>query len=62
MIDQKDKFLFQIAQPTNIPKIWLSTQNETLGVRFQMKLSPTMVFVYFWKKKTYTMVHSFKVG
>ena len=40
-------FLFQISQPTNISQKWFSTQNEPLGVRFQMRLTPTMVSVYF---------------
>ena len=61
MIDQKVKFLFQISQPTNIPQKWFSTQNEPLGVRFKMKLTPTMVSVYFWKKLTDTMVQSIKL-
>ena len=56
MIDQKVRFLFQISQPTNIPKKWFSTQNEPLGVKFQMKLTPTIVSVYFFQKQTETMV------
>ena len=38
------------CQPTNIPQKWFSTQKEPLNIRFQMKLTPTMVSVYFWKK------------
>ena len=50
MIDQKVKFLFQISQPTNIPKKWFSTQNAPLGGRFQMKLTLTIDSVFFSPK------------
>ena len=61
MIDQKVKFLFQIFQPTIIPKKRFSTRKERFGVRFQMKPTPTIVSVYFSKKLTDTMAQSFKV-
>ena len=51
---EKVRFLFQISQPKSIPQKWFSTQNEPLDVRFKMKLTPTMVSVYFWEKNKQT--------
>ena len=61
MIDQKFRVVFQISRPANIPQKWFSTQNEPLDVRFQMRLTPTMSAFYFWRKKTVTIMQSFKV-
>ena len=59
MIDQNFRVVFQISQPANIPQKWFSAQNVPLGVRSQMRQTPTMEASDFWRNLAKTMVQSF---
>ena len=60
MIDKKFRVAFQISRPGNIPQKWFSTQNEPLGVTFQMRLTQTMESSNFWRNQAKSSMHPFK--
>ena len=60
IIYQNFRVVFQISRPGNIPQKWFSTQNEPLGVTFQMRLTPTMEASNFWRNQAKSMMHPFK--
>ena len=55
MINQNLKIIFQISQPTNIPKKWFCTLNVPLDVGFQMRLTKNVWAFVFLKSLTKTM-------
>ena len=60
IIYQNFRVVFQISRPGNIPQKWFSTQNEPLGVTFQMRLTPTMEASNFWRNQAKSTMHPFK--
>ena len=50
IIYQNFRVVFQISRPGNIPQKWFSTQNEPLGVTFQMRLTPNHGNFSFFEK------------
>ena len=60
IIYQNFRVVFRISRPGNIPQKWFSTQNEPLGVTFQMRLTPTMEASNFWRNQAKSMMHPFK--
>ena len=59
MIDQKLDVVFQILQPPNIPQKYFTAQNRPLGVRSQMRLTPTMEASDLWRNQAKPMMQSF---
>ena len=59
IIYQNFRVVFRISRPGNIPQKCFSTQNEPLGVTFQMRLTPTMEASDFWRNLAKTTVQSF---
>ena len=60
IIFQNLRVVFQISRPGNIPQKWFSTQNEPLGVTFQMGLTPTSEASNFWRNQAKSTMHPFK--
>ena len=60
IIYQNFRVVFRISRPGNIPQKWFSTQNEPLGVTFQMRLTPTMEASNFWRNQAKSTMHPFK--